>query len=86
LIGRGNQYREHMGHRVDHDESLAPLGLLPCVVGGFCGEPCRSNSLTVDDGGSGTTPATLLRPGVGSKPIADARLGSIASPGSESMK
>jgi hypothetical protein len=71
--------------RVDHDESLAPLGLIPHVVSDLFGKAGRSNSLTVDDGCCGTALPAVLLPGVGPKSIMDARQGSTPSPSPEHM-
>ena len=75
-----------MAHRVDHDESFAPLGLLPCVVSDLFGKASRSNCLTVDDGRGGAALPAVLFAGVGPKSIMDARQGSIPSPGPEHME
>lgn len=75
-----------MAHRVDHDESFAPFGLLPCVVSDLFGKASRSNRLTVDDGRGGAALPAVLLPGVGPKSIMDARQGPIPSPGPEHME
>jgi len=75
-----------MAHRVDHDESLAPLGLLACVVSDLFGKASRSNRLAVDDGRGGAALPPVLLPGVGPKSIMDAPQGSVPSPGPEHME
>jgi len=75
-----------MAQRVDHDESFAPLGLLPGVVSDLFGKASRSNRLTVDDGRGGAALPAVFLPGIGPKSIMDTRQGSIPSPVPEHME
>jgi len=75
-----------MAYRVNHHESLTPLGLLPIVLSDVFGKAGRSDSLTVDDGRGGMALPAVLIPGVGPKSIMDSRQGSIPSPGPGHME
>jgi hypothetical protein len=61
-----------MADRIDHDESFAPLGLLPGVVSDLFGKASRSNRLAVDDGRGGAALPYVLLPGADPKSIMDA--------------